>query len=83
MKVTAKTVEVSTHGAMVACLRAFEPDTRLDLVNEQTREHIVCRVKRSPRESPEGFLIHLEFISPAPNFWQISFPPTNWKGPEN
>jgi hypothetical protein len=36
-------------------------------------------VTRAARESSEGFLIPLEFTTPAPNFWQISFPPANWK----
>lgn len=83
VRVSAYTVAVNIHGAMVLCARTFEPDTKLEVVNERTAQKIGARITRTPRESAEGFLIPLEFISASPNFWQISFPPTNWKTPEN
>jgi hypothetical protein len=83
VKVSAHTVAVNIHGAMVVCPRSIEGDVTLDVVNERTSEKISSRVTRAPRESSEGFLIPVEFTSPSPNFWQISFPPTNWKAPEN
>jgi hypothetical protein len=83
VRISANTVAVNIHGAMVVCPRLLDADTRLELVNGQTEEKIGSRVTRAPRESSEGFLIPVEFTSPSPNFWQISFPPANWKGPEN
>ena len=83
LKIPAHTVAVNIHGAMVVCKRSLEADTTLEVVNGRTDEKIGSRVTRAPRESPEGFLIPLEFTSPSPNFWQISFPPANWKAPEN
>jgi hypothetical protein len=83
VKTSAHTVAVNIHGAMVLSPRPLDADARLELVNERTGEKILSRVTRSPRESSEGYLIPLEFITPTPNFWQISFPPTNWKAPEN
>ena len=83
MRISAHTVAVNIHGAMVTCPRTLEADTALELVNGRTDEKIACRVTRAPRESPEGFLIPLEFTAASPNFWQISFPPSNWKAPEN
>jgi hypothetical protein len=83
VKTSAHTVAVNIHGAMVVSPRHLDADARLELVNEQTGEKVSSRVTRSPRESSEGYLIPLEFITPTPNFWQISFPPTNWKAPEN
>jgi hypothetical protein len=73
------TVAVNIHGAMVLCPRAFDADTRLEMRNERTGESIGVRVTRTPRESAEGYLIPLEFVAAAPMFWQISFPPENWK----
>jgi len=64
---------------MVLCARSFEADTKLVIFNERTRERASARVTRTPRESSEGFLIPLEFDKPLPMFWQISFPPENWK----
>jgi hypothetical protein len=67
---------------MVVCPRMLDPETKLELVNGRTDEKIVTRVTRAARESAEGFLIPVEFTTPSPNFWQISFPPTNWRAPE-
>jgi hypothetical protein len=83
VQASAHTVAVNIHGAMVLCARTFETDTKLEVVNERTQQKIGARITRAPRESAEGFLIPLEFTSPSPNFWQISFPPTNWKMPDN
>ena len=83
VKIPAHTVAVNIHGAMVVCPRSLDADTTLEVVNERTDEKIDSRVTRAPRESAEGFLIPVEFTSPSPNFWQISFPPANWKAPEN
>ena len=73
------TVAVNVHGAMMVSPRTLEEDTKLEILNERTNEKIGCRVTRAPRESSEGFLVPVEFTTPAPNFWQISFPPSNWK----
>jgi len=83
LRISAHTVAVNIHGAMVVCPRALDANTRLEVVNGRTEQKIDSRVTRTPRESAEGYLIPLEFTSPSPNFWQITFPPTNWKGPEN
>jgi len=83
LKISAHTVAVNIHGAMIVSPQSLDADTMLEVVNGQTDEKIPCRVTRSPRESSEGFLIPVEFTSPSPNFWQITFPPSNWKAPEN
>jgi hypothetical protein len=82
-RIPAHTVAVNIHGAMVVSPRTLDADAVLEIVNGRTDEKIGCRVTRAPRESAEGFLIPVEFTSPSPNFWQISFPPSNWKSPEN
>ena len=79
VKADAFTVAVNIHGAMVLCPRSFDAETNLEIRNERTGERTAVRVTRAPRESAEGYLLPLEFISPSPKFWQISFPPENWK----
>jgi hypothetical protein len=79
VRTTGKTIEVNSHGAMVACSRWFGSDTKLEVVNERTGERIVSRVLRPPREAAEGFLVPVEFTAPSANFWQITFPPANWR----
>ena len=83
LRIAAHTVAVNIHGAMLVCPRTLEADATLELVNDRTNEKVASRVTRVPRDSAEGFLIPVEFTSPSPNFWQISFPPANWKVPEN
>ena len=80
-KVTAPatTVAVNIHGAMVLCASTFDCETVLQIKNESSRDRATARVTRTPRESAEGYLIPLEFVEPSPNFWQITFPPANWK----
>lgn len=79
IKASAHTVAVNIHGAMVLCPRPFDADTKLEIVNETTRERASARITRSSRESAEGYLIPVEFSTQTPTFWQISFPPANWK----
>jgi hypothetical protein len=82
-KISAHTVAVNIHGAMLVCPRSIDENTRLELVNGRTGEKIGCRVTRASRESTEGFLVPVEFTISSPNFWQITFPPANWKAVEN
>lgn len=72
------TVSVNSGGALVVMERSLPPDTRLVLEHNQTRQRVSCRVMRAAREMPEGFQIPIEFDSPAPDFWKIAFPPTDW-----
>ncbi len=79
IKTSAQTVAVNTHGAMVLCPRSIGAVSKLEIINERTRERVAAKISRAPRESPEGYLFPLEFEKPVPMFWQISFPPSNWK----
>ena len=79
VKVSAYTVAVNIHGAMVVCHRSVDSETKVEIVNDRTKERASARVTRTPRHSAEGFLIPLQFDKPFPMFWQISFPPSIWK----
>ncbi len=83
VKVPAHTVAVNIHGAMVLCNHSIDENTELEIQNYRTGEKIGARTTRAPRESPEGFLVPVEFVAQSTNFWQISFPPSNWKAVEN
>ena len=76
---TAHTMAVNVYGAMLACAKSLESETKINIINDRTHESASGRVTRAPRESAEGFLIPVEFDTPVPAFWQISFPPVNWK----
>ena len=77
------TLSVNNHGAVVVMKQTLPADAQVVLEHGTTRERVACKIVRPPREMPEGFHIPLEFDSPAPNFWGIAFPPSDWRPPED
>jgi hypothetical protein len=73
------THSVNDHGALVLLDRSLPVDTLLVLEHAQTKERVACKVVQAGRETPEGFQVPVEFDSPAPGFWKIAFPPSDWK----
>jgi hypothetical protein len=73
------TLSVNSHGAVVVMEKNLPVDSHIVLENSATKERIACRVTRPPREMPEGYHVPVEFDSPAPNFWGIAFPPSDWR----
>ncbi|MFZ0640610.1 MAG: PilZ domain-containing protein [Candidatus Acidiferrales bacterium] len=65
---------VSAHGGLVVMAASVAIGQVLRLINRNTREHQDCRVVHV--ESAENkWAAGVEFLQPAGNFWQISFPP--------
>lgn len=65
---------VSAHGGLVVMAAGVAIGQVLRLVNRNTREHQDCRVVHV--EGAENkWTAGVEFLQPAGNFWQISFPP--------
>ena len=75
----AATLSVTPQGAVVVMKQNLPAETRLVLEHGGTKQRVGCKVARPTRETPEGFHIPLEFDSPAPGFWKISFPPSDWR----
>ena len=73
------TLSVNSHGALIALQQNLPTDTRLVLEHEGTKERMSCKVVRPPRETAEGFHTAIEFDSAAPDFWRITFPPSDWR----
>ena len=73
------TVSVNEHGAMLQCSRAVTAGTKVEMQNGRTGQKQICKVTRTPVENQQTYLIPVEFASPAPGFWHISFPSTDWK----
>ena len=73
------TLSVNAHGAVVIMNQSLPPDTRVVLEHMATRERVACKVVQPARQMAEGFHVPLEFDSPAPGFWKIAFPPTDWR----
>ncbi len=66
---------VSASGAMLILPEAFAQGTKFILENPKTQQRVEVNVVRSPQTSQEGSLVPVEFVSPAPQFWNIIFPP--------
>lgn len=77
--IDATTVTVTSQGAFVVLEQSLPPETRVVLEHGQTRERIECRIAKQGRQMPDGFHVPIEFDAPAPNFWGIVFPPTDWR----
>ena len=78
----ATTLSVNDHGAVVVVGRNLPENTPLILEHGHTKEKVACKVARPAREMAEGFQIPIEFDSPAPDFWKIAFPPSDWRADE-
>ena len=76
------TLSVNPHGAVVVMNQNLPAETRVVLEHAGTKERVSCKVARPPRHMSEGYHIPLEFDSPAPAFWKIDFPPSDWR-PDN
>jgi hypothetical protein len=76
------TLTVNSQGALVLMEKNLPPETRLVLEHGQTRERVACRIGRPARQMPGGYHVPIEFDAPAPNFWGIVFPPSDWRPPE-
>jgi hypothetical protein len=67
---------VSASGAMIILPEGLSQGTKLSIENPKTQKKVEAHVVRPPQMNPEGSLIPIEFTAPAPQFWNIFFPPT-------
>ena len=66
---------VSASGAMIILPEGLAQGTKLIIENPKTQQRVEVNVVRSPQMNAEGSLVPVEFLSPAPLFWNIVFPP--------
>ena len=66
---------VSATGAMIILPEGFAQGTKFILENPKTKQKVEVNVVRPPQMNQEGSLIPVEFLTPAPLFWNIVFPP--------
>jgi hypothetical protein len=82
LKIVGKThtIEGATHtvsatGALVVLTEAIPQGTKITIENITTQKTVEAQIPRPPQFSSEGSLVPIEFTSPAPNFWNVFFPP--------
>ncbi len=66
---------VSATGAMIILPEGLAAGTKFVIENPKTQQRVEVNVVRPAQLNPEGSLMPIEFLSPAPNFWNIFFPP--------
>jgi hypothetical protein len=66
---------VSATGALLALSEALPQGTKLTIENITTQKVVEAQVPRPAQYSSEGSLVPIEFTVPAPNFWNVFFPP--------
>jgi hypothetical protein len=80
--IEAATVSVNPEGALVVMKESLPADTRFVLEHARTKEKVACRVTGPGKGMPEGFHVPVQFDGPAPDFWKIAFPPSDWRPEE-
>jgi hypothetical protein len=73
------TAVVNAHGGLLYLSLKVTVGQAIILKNPETEEEQLCRVARAdpaPDGRPE---VGLEFVKPAPNFWRVAFPPSDWQ----
>lgn len=72
-------LSLSANGGTVALAARVVPGQTILLVNEATRQEQECRVVYvGPWEDGKA-KVGIAFMQPAPDFWQVSFPPVDRK----
>lgn len=73
--ISANTHTVSATGGMIILRENLAAGTKLTLENPRTQQRVEVNVVRPPQPHADGLLVPVEFVAPAPNFWNIFFPP--------
>lgn len=67
---------VSATGAMIILAEPLAEGTKFTLENLKTGNKVEARVARAPQVTGEGSLVPVEFMTAAPIFWNVFFPPS-------
>ena len=78
-----RTLVVNAHGALVALASPMAAQQKVSLTNLTTHDTLDCTVTHLGTVQAGKTQIGLEFVSPAPGFWKIDFPPDDWVVPED
>ena len=74
-----KTLAVNAHGALIHLAEDVRAGDTVTLTHGVTEEQQSCRVVYAKPMSGNIRAVGLEFLKPAPKFWQIAFPPSDWR----
>jgi len=66
---------VSASGAMIILPEGIAAGTKFIVENPKTQQRVEVNVVRPSQLNQDGSLVPVEFLTPAPLFWNIVFPP--------
>ena len=75
-----QTLVVNAHGALMALTDMVVPRQKLFMQNTESGEQQECRVVSVKKELTGPPKVAVEFARPAPGFWHLAFPPSDWAG---
>jgi hypothetical protein len=78
-----RTLVVNAHGALISLAAKVIAGQQISVSNNATQSTQDCRVVYLGNPSAGKIQMGVEFLTPAPAFWQIDFPPDDWVVPEN
>jgi len=70
---------VNAHGALIYLKLNVAVGQHISIKNIATDEEHIGRVVRTTAVDADKNEVALEFMTPAPQFWRISFPPADWQ----
>lgn len=73
------TVEVNAHGGLLALAMKVRPGQKLVLKNWATANEQECRVVHVVEKSFGKNEVGIAFPFAMPKFWNVEFPPADWK----
>ncbi|MGD0437835.1 MAG: hypothetical protein ABSB86_15335 [Bryobacteraceae bacterium] len=73
------TLVVNAHGALIGLAMKVQPNEYLAIRNVYSGEEKHGRVVQVREDTANRNEVAVEFTEPAPRFWHIEFPPTDWK----
>lgn len=73
--IEAKTHTVSATGGMIILHESMTQGAKFILENPRTNEKVEVHVVRPSQPNADGQLVPVEFVTPAPKFWNVFFPP--------
>jgi len=81
ISIQAHTLVVNAHGGLLDVGIEMVRGQRIRLNNLKTEIVASGRILRVEASEQGRFSVAFEFESPAPHFWPITFPPTDWSSP--
>jgi hypothetical protein len=78
ISIEAHSLVVNAHGGLLDLGMEILRGQQVTLNNPRTEKVVTGKVVRVERSEEGRFSVAFEFDYPAPHFWPVCFPPTDW-----